>query len=375
MFWTGLMLLLLFAVVVPVVPTGGFYNDAISHTGFSYVLDVAHHLVLPAVTLALIYLALYTRLARAAMLEIMDSDYVRTARAKGLSEPKVLFKHALRNALLPVVTFAGLQLSGMFAGSVLVETVFTWPGLGLLAYDSIIRRDKPANPRYSNRIGSARDHRQCADRHGLPTGRSAHQEQRLMSDAMPTTTALSMSQTRARSPWLEAWLVFRQNRAALIGLVLLTFIVLFVLIGPRVYHVDPFEIVQAPHQPPGSEDVPLGSDYLGRDILAGLIQGGRPTLLVGTTAAMIAAVLIGVTIGALSGYFGRKVDSVLRQVIEFFQVLPALLFTMVVVTLFGSRSSTVAIAIGVVAWTGMARLDTRRIHAGSSSSITLLLRA
>jgi peptide/nickel transport system permease protein len=140
-FWTGLMLLLLFAVVVPLVPTGGFYNDAVRHTGFGYALDVAHHLILPAVTLALIYLALYTRLARSSMLEIMDSDYVRTARAKGLSESKVLFKHALRNALLPVVTFAGLQLSGMLAGSVLVETVFTWPGLGLLAYDSIVRRD------------------------------------------------------------------------------------------------------------------------------------------------------------------------------------------------------------------------------------------
>ena len=140
-FWTGLMLLLLFAVVIPLVPTGGFYNDAARHTGFGHALDVAHHLILPAITLALIYLALYTRLARSSMLEIMDSDYVRTARAKGLSEPKVLFKHALRNALLPVVTFAGLQLSGMLAGSVLVETVFTWPGLGLLAYDSIVRRD------------------------------------------------------------------------------------------------------------------------------------------------------------------------------------------------------------------------------------------
>jgi peptide/nickel transport system permease protein len=140
-FWTGLMLLLLFAVVIPLVPTGGLYNDAVRHTGLGFAIDVAHHLILPAITLALIYLALYTRLARSSMLEIMDSDYVRTARAKGLSEQKVLFKHALRNALLPVVTFAGLQLSGMFAGSVLVETVFTWPGLGLLAYESIVRRD------------------------------------------------------------------------------------------------------------------------------------------------------------------------------------------------------------------------------------------
>ena len=162
-------------------------------------------------------------------------------------------------------------------------------------------------------------------------------------------------QSKARSPWLEAWLVFRQNRAALVGLVLLTLTVLFVLIGPYLYHVDPFDIVQAPLQPPGSDDVPLGSDYLGRDILAGLIHGGRPTLLVGATAAAI-AVFIGVTIGALSGYFGNRVDSVLRQVTEFFQVLPALLFTMVVVTLFGPRFATIAIAIGVVAWTGMARL-------------------
>jgi peptide/nickel transport system permease protein len=140
-FWSGLLLLLSFAVILPVVPTGGMYNIAKGATGFRYVLDVLHHLVLPALTLALIYLALYTRLARSSMLEVMGSDYVRTARAKGLPERTVLFKHALRNALLPIVTIAGLQMSGMFAGAVLVETVFTWPGMGLLAYESILRRD------------------------------------------------------------------------------------------------------------------------------------------------------------------------------------------------------------------------------------------
>lgn len=140
-FWSGLLLLLSFAVIVPVVPTGGMYSVAKGARGFAFVVDVLHHLVLPATTLALIYLALYTRLARASMLEVMGSDYVRTARAKGLPERTVLFKHALRNALLPVVTIAGLQMSGMFAGAVLVETVFTWPGMGLLAYESILRRD------------------------------------------------------------------------------------------------------------------------------------------------------------------------------------------------------------------------------------------
>jgi len=140
-FWSGLLLLLMFAIIVPLVPTSGMYDVAAGLSGWAFALDVLHHLILPATTLALIYLALYTRLTRASMLEVMNSDYIRTARAKGLHEGKVLFKHGLRNALMPVVTMAGLQLSGMLAGAVLVETVFTWPGLGLLAYDAISRRD------------------------------------------------------------------------------------------------------------------------------------------------------------------------------------------------------------------------------------------
>ncbi len=140
-FWSGLMLLLLFASVWPILPASGMYDIASGATGFAYALDVAHHLILPAGTLAIIYLALYSRLARASMIEVLGSDYVRTARAKGLSENKVVFKHALRNAVLPVVTIAGLQFSGMLAGAVLVETVFTWPGMGLLAYEAILRRD------------------------------------------------------------------------------------------------------------------------------------------------------------------------------------------------------------------------------------------
>ena len=140
-FWSGLMLLLLFASVWPILPASGMYDVAAGATGLAYALDVAHHLVLPSGTLAIIYLALYSRLSRASMIEVLGSDYIRTARAKGLSENKVVFKHALRNAILPVVTIAGLQFSGMLAGAVLVETVFTWPGMGLLAFEAILRRD------------------------------------------------------------------------------------------------------------------------------------------------------------------------------------------------------------------------------------------
>jgi len=98
---------------------------------------------LPAVTLGSIFLALYSRLSRASMLDVLGSDYVRTAQAKGLSEFQVVYKHALRNALLPVVTTVGLVMSGIVSGAVLVETVFSWPGLGTLAVQSIIARDTP----------------------------------------------------------------------------------------------------------------------------------------------------------------------------------------------------------------------------------------
>jgi peptide/nickel transport system permease protein len=108
-----------------------------------YYLNVLHHMVLPVVTLALIYLAFYSRLSRASMLDVLGSDYIRTARAKGLSDRVVVYKHALRNALIPIVTIAGLQFAQILSGAVLVEAVFTWPGLGTLALEAILRRDGP----------------------------------------------------------------------------------------------------------------------------------------------------------------------------------------------------------------------------------------
>ena len=143
-FWTGIMLIILFASVFPIFPVEGMQSVRLRDSGVLVrSLDIAHHLVLPAVTLAIIYLALYARLARASMLDVLGSDYVRTARAKGASERSVLFKHALRNAALPILTVAGLQFGNLISGALLVETVFNWPGMGRLAFDSILRRDYP----------------------------------------------------------------------------------------------------------------------------------------------------------------------------------------------------------------------------------------
>lgn len=142
-FWTGMLLVILFASVFPILPVSGMRSAAVSAGWLRDGLDVAHHLVLPALSLAFVQMAQYSRLTRASMLDVLGADYVRTARAKGLSERVVFFKHALRNAILPVVTIVGLQFGNMLAGAIVVETVFNWPGLGRLAFDSVLRRDYP----------------------------------------------------------------------------------------------------------------------------------------------------------------------------------------------------------------------------------------
>lgn len=142
-FWTGLMLLVFFATVWPVLPVSGMEEIATPQHGLARALDVARHLVLPAVTLGIVYLAQYSRLTHTSMVGVLGADYIRTARAKGLPERVVVLKHALRNALIPLVTIIGLQFGQVLAGAVLVETVFAWPGLGRLVFDSILRRDYP----------------------------------------------------------------------------------------------------------------------------------------------------------------------------------------------------------------------------------------
>lgn len=142
-FWTGIMFVILFASMLPIFPVSGMRAADSSGGGIADVLDVLHHLVLPSLTLGLVYLAQYSRLSRASMLEVLSSDFIRTARAKGVAERVVLYKHALRNAVLPVVTMLGLQFGNVMAGAIVVETVFNWPGLGRLAFESVLRRDYP----------------------------------------------------------------------------------------------------------------------------------------------------------------------------------------------------------------------------------------
>lgn len=140
-FWIGLMLIVLFSVKLGWLPSGGSGTIGSNLTGFAGLWDKARYMILPALSLALFYVAIYARLTRAAMLEVQSQDYVRTAAAKGLSPTIITIRHVLRNALIPITTMAGMHVGGMLGGAVVVETVYSWPGLGRLAFEAVMGRD------------------------------------------------------------------------------------------------------------------------------------------------------------------------------------------------------------------------------------------
>ncbi|MFE0839236.1 ABC transporter permease [Achromobacter insolitus] len=172
--------------------------------------------------------------------------------------------------------------------------------------------------------------------------------------AMPVAALPAQAARPPARPSYEALRVFARNPSALAGVLLLAVILAVTIFGPMIMQADPFEIAGAPMTPP-SADAMLGTDYLGRDVLTGMVYGGRATLLVGVVAAVL-SMAIGLTVGALAGYYGGWIDETLMRITEFFQVLPTLLFAMVLVTLFSPSLATISVAIGVVSWPGTARL-------------------
>ena len=142
-FWLGLVLIVAFSVERRWLPSGGIESVASGLTGLDRALDIARHLVLPVLALGLVYTALYLRLMRDGMAELWAQDFVRAARARGMTGTRLVLRHVARNALLPVVTMLGLQSAAMLGGSVVIESVFAIPGLGRLASEAVARRDTP----------------------------------------------------------------------------------------------------------------------------------------------------------------------------------------------------------------------------------------
>ena len=141
LYWAALMAVLVFSVQLGWLPGFGYETVGSGYGGFDRAIDILKHLILPALTLGLFFMAVYMRMTRASMLEVAQQDFVKTARAKGLAPSVIRRRHILRNALLPVVTLAGLQAGQLVGGAVLTETVFAWPGIGRLMFESLAARD------------------------------------------------------------------------------------------------------------------------------------------------------------------------------------------------------------------------------------------
>lgn len=190
---------------------------------------------------------------------------------------------------------------------------------------------------------------------------------------------------KAQHPLRKIVVMFLANRAAMVASIVLSIVVLAAIFGPMLHPVDPFEMVWAPFTPPGQDGFVLGTDYLGRDMLAALLNGGRVSLTIGLVAALM-SVFIGISFGALAGFYRGFVEEVLMRITEFFQVLPTLLFSMVIVALFGASLEVVTIAIGVVSWTAVARITRAEFlrireleyvtasRAAGASNVTLMTR-
>ncbi|MBE6053144.1 MAG: ABC transporter permease [Clostridium sartagoforme] len=142
-FFLGLMFIKILAFDFKIFPVGGMTTTGTTLTGIKYFLDVLYHMALPFLVLTVLQVGSLMRYTRTSMLEVIRQDYIRTARAKGLKESVVIYKHALRNALIPIVTILGLSLPGLFTGAMITETIFAWPGIGKIAFDALNVRDFP----------------------------------------------------------------------------------------------------------------------------------------------------------------------------------------------------------------------------------------
>ena len=256
-FWLGLMMIVIFSIRLGWLPTSGFDTVGAGHEGWAEVWDVGRHLVMPAVALALFYLALYARLMRASVLEQTGMDYVTTARAKGQTERRIMTGHVLRNALLPIVTLAGVQAGNLIGGSIVVETVFGWPGIGTLAFNALQSRDLNLLLAHLLHLGlPGRDH-QPRRRRALFHARPAHGD-------------LTCGAGFVR---------FARNRMALFGAAVLLCLLLLVAAHarssiPTIRSSSP----DPPLQPPGGRFL-LGTDTLGRDVAAEIAYGARTSLI------------------------------------------------------------------------------------------------
>ncbi len=313
-FWFGLILMQIFAVRLGWLPVAGYGDPGVG------LLERAIHLVLPSTVLGVLNSALIIRFTRASMLDVLGDDYIRTARATGLGEMRVVLKHALRNALIPVLTVVGLTAALLLGGAVVTETVFGLPGIGNLVVSAVLRRDYP-----------------------------------VIQGALLTIAAMYVMLNLVID--LVMWLFLRKlfrRRLVLIGAVVLGLQILTAVFASLVSRHDPMELKVLERLHPPSAANWMGTDEFGRDVFARIIHGGRYSLAIGLAVVTLSG-LGGLVLGLLAGYFNR-LDGPIMRLVDAMMSFPDILLAIALMAILGAAASNVVLALAMVYTPRVARV-------------------
>ncbi|MGB2964823.1 MAG: ABC transporter permease subunit [Anaerolineales bacterium] len=378
------------------LPTGMMVTVGLKpEDGWVYWKDVAKHLVLPTITLGIGFTSAYMMVMRSSIVEVLSEDYILTAKAKGLNNFQILRDHALKNAMLPMVTLLALSLGYTVGGAIQVETVFSWPGIGRLIFDSVVKQDYPVlqgaflllavsviganfladliytllDPRVqletppqvqqTNRLSS----RVINSIRGLPKAIRNFQSA-FITWILKTYRVFLVQMRRLPTAVLKGaktfWLTLKRKPMALFGTVMLLVIVIMAVFAPLVvpYTVEEMATLKVTAEdilaPPDTEHI-LGRDDAGKDVLSQLIYGARISLIVGFSASFM-SLIIGTIVGMVSGFFGGKIDNFLMRLVDILMVIPTLPLMLVIITFWGRGLDKIILVIGLLYWTYMARL-------------------
>jgi ABC-type dipeptide/oligopeptide/nickel transport system permease component len=396
-FFFGILLILL---ARGHLPTGRMVTPGLRPSdGWAYWKDLGLHLVLPTIVFGIGYISGYMLVVRSVFADVLGEDYILTAKAKGLGTFRIIRDHAFKNAMLPMVTMVALSLASLVGGSIEVEAVFSWPGVGRLAYEAIYNLDYPVMQGVfllfsisvitanflADLLYSVLDPRVRLERTSSPSVRSrsrgslARWVQTLPNLPRAFRSALmgvpqillgwargffdfrralpDLAQ-RATGTLLEASSRFRRKPMAMVGLAMLLATMLVGLFAPLLAPYDPKQAVDVTPEsilaPPSYEHL-LGTDDRGKDVLSQLIYGTRISLLVGFAGAFM-SMFIGTSVGILAGYYGGRIDNLLMRLVDFLMVIPTLPLMLVVISVWGRGLDKIILVIGLLYWTYTARL-------------------
>ncbi|GAB7197234.1 hypothetical protein OS11_35100 [Dickeya oryzae] len=365
-FWIGMMMIMLFSVKLGWLPSSG-RGETVTVAGVPLsllTLDGWQHLLLPALNLALFKISLIIRLTRAGVRECLQQDYVRFARAKGLSESRILFVHVLKNTLIPLITVIGLELGSLIAFAVVTETIYAWPGMGKLIIDAIAVLDRPVILAYLmmtvvmfSVINLLVDVLYAVVDPRIRLGGGAMNMLQQRSVHTPSTLPVS------RSALSHVLSMLWQDRLARLGLFMLVLIVALALLAPWIAPQNPYDLSQLMimdnRLPPGSSGMSgvtywLGSDDQGRDLLSAILYGTRTSLIVGVSSALV-ALCIGMVAGLLSAWLGGKTDALLMRIVDIQLSFPPILIALILLAVLGQGVDKIILALVITQWAYYAR--------------------